>query len=337
MINRELIRQKVVQVIYSYFQNGSRNIDVAEKELELSLSRAYRLYASLLLLIVEVGRMGLRMEEIRCSRARRLGLKEQDNSRFSKNRFLLQLEGNRQLRGYVDSQKLSWADHEDFVRKLYLRIEGSEIYAGYMEAVADTYADDREFWRKVYRKFFCDNDELDDILEDMDIYWNDDKVIVDTFVLKTIKQFSEDSTDQQPLEAEYLDERDHDFAVRLLRHTITGADTYTRYISSTTRGWDVSRIALMDRVIMLVALAEIVTFPDIPLGVSINEYVELAKTYSSPKSGKYVNATLDTIAKRLASEHKLVKDTLRDARPAGDTAAGGTAAVPGHTGRDTTD
>lgn len=288
---------------------------MAEKELLLSLSRAYKLYVSLLLLMVEVGRMGLRMEEMRRNRARRLGLKELDNSRFTANRFLLQLESNRQLREDVESQKVSWVDHEAFVRALYTRIEESPLYAKYMESEEDSYNQDRDFWRQVYRQFICDNDELDDILEEMDIYWNDDKPVVDTFVLKTIKKFTEASTDEQPLQPEYRDDTDRNFAVRLLRHTLTGADTYTGYIASTTRRWDVNRIALMDRIILQMALAEIVSFPEIPVGVSINEYVELAKSYGSPKSGKYVNATLDTIVKRLLRENKLVKDmpvTLRD-------------------------
>lgn len=288
---------------------------MAEKELLLSLSRAYKLYVSLLLLMVEVGRMGLRMEEMRRNRARRLGLKELNNSRFTANRFLLQLESNRQLREDVESQKVSWVDHEAFVRALYTRIEESPLYAKYMESEEDSYNQDRDFWRQVYRQFICDNDELDDILEEMDIYWNDDKPVVDTFVLKTIKKFTEASTDEQPLQPEYRDDTDRNFAVRLLRHTLTGADTYTGYIASTTRRWDVNRIALMDRIILQMALAEIVSFPEIPVGVSINEYVELAKSYGSPKSGKYVNATLDTIVKRLLRENKLVKDmpvTLRD-------------------------
>ena len=329
MINRELIRLKLVQIIYSYCQSGSKSIDAAEKELDFSLGRAYKLYASLLLLIVEVGRMGLRMEEMRRSRARRLGLKELDNSRFINNRFLLQLEGNAQLRDYVDSQKLSWADQENFVRSLYTKIEDSPLYAAYMEAAEDSYAEDRAFWRKAYREFVCNNEELDDILEEMDIYWNDDKAIVDTFVLKTIKLFSEESDDNQPLLPEFRDEQDRCFAIRLLRHAITGADTFTEYIASTTRGWDINRVALMDRIIMQVALAEIVTFPEIPVSVSISEYVELAKTYGSPKSGKYVNATLDTIVKRLAKEKKLMKDVPVQVRCAGSTAEEAPAAQEG--------
>lgn len=307
MINRELIRQKLVQIIYSYYQSGSRNIEVAEKELDLSLSRAYKLYASLLLLMVEVGRMGLRMEEMRRNRARRLGLEELGEGRFGRNRFLLQLENNKQLSDYVADQKISWADHENFVRALFTQIEESSIYAEYMQA-EDTYANDRDFWRKAYRQFVCNNQDLDDILEEADIYWNDDKVIVDTFVLKTIKQFDEQSADGQSLQPEYRDEQDRAFASRLLRNAIMCGDTYVNMIASTTRGWDINRVALMDRIIMQLALAEIVTFPEIPVGVSINEYVELAKAYGSPKSGKYVNATLDNLSKQLLKEHKIVKD-----------------------------
>ena len=215
------------------------------------------------------------------------------------------------------------------MRSLYTKIEDSPLYAAYMEAAEDSYAEDRAFWRKAYREFVCNNEELDDILEEMDIYWNDDKAIVDTFVLKTIKLFSEESDDNQPLLPEFRDEQDRCFAIRLLRHAITGADTFTEYIASTTRGWDINRVALMDRIIMQVALAEIVTFPEIPVSVSISEYVELAKTYGSPKSGKYVNATLDTIVKRLAKEKKLMKDVPVQVRCAGSTAEEASAAQEG--------
>ena len=169
-------------------------------------------------------------------------------------------------------------------------------------------------WRKAYRQFICNNDALDDILEEMDIYWNDDKAIVDTFVLKTIKQFGEESVETQPLQPEYRDEQDRTFATRLLRNAIEGEATYLGMIASTTRGWEINRVALMDRIVMQLALAEIISFPEIPVGVSINEYVELAKAYGSPKSGKYVNATLDNLSKQLIKEHKIVKNLPEDVR-----------------------
>lgn len=308
MINRELIRLKLVQITYSYYQRGGKNPAAAEKELLLSLSRAYALYNTMLLLMVELNRMALRTLEMRQSRARRLGQKDTLSRKFVDNRFMLQLESNRQLQEYRDSQNLDWADQEEFVRSLYNKIEESDIYRTYMDSDKDSYDEDREVWRLIYRHLICNNEELDGVLEEMDLYWNDDKVIVDTFVLKTINRFSAESTDDQPLMPEYRDESDQEFALRLLQKAIANKDYYYDLIASTTRKWDINRVALMDRIILQLALAEIISFPGIPVSVSINEYVEIAKMYSTSKSGKYINATLDNIAKRLIKENKLIKN-----------------------------
>lgn len=310
MINRELIRLKLVQIAYSYYQNGSKNPAAAEHELLLSLSRAYDLYNSMLLLMVELNRMALRMLEMRQSRAKRLGENSSMSSKFVENRFMLQLESNRQLREYRENhQCFDWADQEEYVRSLYNKIEESKFYQAYMNSGKDSYEEDREIWRLIYRHLICNNEELDAVLEEMDLYWNDDKVIVDTFVLKTINRFTAESTDDQPLMPEYKDSSDQEFATRLLQKAIANKDYYYDLIASTTRKWDIKRVALMDRIILQLALAEIISFPGIPVSVSINEYVEIAKMYSTNKSGKYINATLDNIAKRLIEENKLIKNS----------------------------
>jgi len=308
MINRELIRLKLVQIAYSYYQSGSKNPAAAEKELLMSLSRAYALYNTMLLLMVELNRMALRTLEMRQSRAKRLGEKDALSTKFVDNRFMLQLESNKQLQEYRDNQRFDWADQEEFVRSLYTKIEESEFYKMYMDSSKDSYDEDREVWRLIYRHLICNNEELDAVLEEMDLYWNDDKVIVDTFVLKTINRFTADSTDDQPLMPEYRDSSDQEFAIRLLQKAIANKDYYYDLIASTTRKWDINRVALMDRIILQLALAEIISFPGIPVSVSINEYVEIAKMYSTSKSGKYINATLDNIAKRLIEENKLIKN-----------------------------
>lgn len=309
MINRELIRLKLVQITYSYYQKGGRNPESAEKELLFSLSKAYDLYNFLLLLMVELNRMALRMLEVRQNKARRLGGDAKGvSTKFVDNRFLFQLESNKMLMEFRDSQKKTWADYEEFVRSLYNRIEESDYYKSYMDSGNSSYEEDKELWRLIYRTFICDNDELDAILEEMSLYWNDDKAIVDTFVLKTINRFTPESTDQQPLMPEYKDAADQEFAVRLLRRALNNEKYYIELIASTTRRWDIKRVALMDRVILQIALAEIISFPAIPVNVSINEYVDIANMYSTSNSGKYVNATLDNIAKRLMSENKLVKN-----------------------------
>jgi len=308
MINRELIRLKLVQITYSYYQRGVKNPAAAEKELLMSLSKAYALYNTMLLLMVELNRMALRTLEMRQSRAKRLGEKDSLSRKFVDNRFMLQLESNKQLQEYRDNQNFDWSDQEEFVRSLYSKIEESDFYKMYMDSDKDSYDEDREIWRLIYRHLICNNEELDAVLEEMDLYWNDDKVIVDTFVLKTINRFTADSTDDQPLMPEYRDTSDQEFAIRLLQKAIANKDYYYDLIASTTRKWDINRVALMDRIILQLALAEIISFPGIPVSVSINEYVEIAKMYSTSKSGKYINATLDNIAKRLIKENKLIKN-----------------------------
>lgn len=308
MINRELIRLKVVQIVYSYYQNGNQKPDVAEKELQLSMSKAYDLYNYLLLLLVEINRIAQRSFETKQSRAQRLRETTELNKKFVNNRFMLLLESNKQLKEFSEMTNRTWIDQEEFVRNLWNRIEASDYYQAYMESDRDDYDEDREIWRQIYRNFICNNEGLDSILEDMSLYWNDDKTIIDTFVLKTINRFNPENGVDQPLLPEFRDPGDEEFACQLLRRTLANSDYYYKLISDSTRNWDVERIALMDRIIMQIALAEIISFPSIPVSVSINEYVEVAKMYSTPNSGKYVNATLDHIVKKLESENKLIKN-----------------------------
>ena len=150
-------------------------------------------------------------------------------------------------------------------------------------------------------------DRLDSVLEEKSLYWNDDKEIVDTFVLKTIKRFEPENNIDQELLPEYKDEEDKDFARKLFRATILNADQYQRYMSETSRNWDFSRLAYMDVVIMQIAIAEMLTFPNIPINVTINEYVDLAKIYSTPKSSGYINGMLDSIARYLINSGILLK------------------------------
>ena len=306
MINRELIRIKVVQLTYAYYQNGSKNIDTAEKELLFSLSKAYDLYNYLLALIVGITQEARRHLEVAQSRAQREGL-EMPSQRFAYNRFALQLEENRMLNDFIEAQKLNWSDKPEFLKKIYTQITESQIYKEYMEAPEDDYATDRELWRRLYRTLIQDNSDLDALLEEENLYWNDDKEIVDTFVLKTIKRFDEKNKSTQELLPEYDSEEDQEYARKLFRATIMNADEYQHYMTEASHNWDFSRLAYMDIVIMQIAIAEMMTFPSIPINVSINEYVELAKIYSTPRSAGYINGMLDAIARHLIETGRLLK------------------------------
>ena len=306
MINREIIRIKIVLLTYASYQNGNKNIDSAEKELLFSLSKAYDLYNYLLALMVAVAKEAKRRLEIAESKARREGTKP-PSTRFAYNRFTLQLESNRQLSDFISNQKYTWADSQEFVSKLYDLIEQTEIYKEYMSNPKDDYATDRELWRKIYRMLIQDNSDLDELFEEQSLYWNDDKEIVDTFVLKTIKRFDEQNGPRQELLPEYDNEEDKDYARKLFRASILNGDEYQRFMSEASRNWDFSRLAYMDVIIMQIAIAELMTFPSIPVSVTINEFVDIAKLYSTPKSGGYINGMLDTIARHLIKTGRLMK------------------------------
>ena len=310
MINRELIRIKIVQLTYAYYQNGNKLMDSAEKELLFSLSKAYDLYNYLLELIVAVTQEERNRVEVATKKAVREG-QPMPSQKFAYNKFAVQLEENKMLQEFAETQKQSWANSVEFVRGLCNQIEQSQAYAEYMADTDDSYEADREIWRKIYRQLIQENEALDQLLEEQSLYWNDDKEVVDTFVLKTIKRFDPKNKAKQELLPEYKDLEDKDFAIKLFRSTILNADQYQRYMSETSRNWDFSRLAYMDVVIMQIAIAEMLTFPNIPISVTINEYVDLAKLYSTPKSGGYINGMLDSIARYLVSTGKLMK-TIED-------------------------
>lgn len=308
MINRVLIRLKIVQIVYAYYQNGGKNLDTAEKELFFSLSKAYDLYNYLLLLMVEVTKQA--NKRLNAAKNKLVPTKEElfPNTKFVENRFIAQLEVNKQLLEFSNNQKKTWENEADFVKTLCDKILESDIYKEYMASETSSYEEDRELWRKLYKNIIFNNIELDQVLEDQSLYWNDDKEIVDTFVLKTIKRFDEKNGAKQELLPEFKDEEDQDFARRLFRRTILNADYYRHLISENTKNWDLDRVAFMDVVIMQIALAEILSFPNIPVSVSLNEYVEIAKLYSTPKSGGFINGTLDGIVNSLKKENKLTKN-----------------------------
>ena len=308
MINRVLIRLKIVQIVYAYYQNGGKNLDTAEKELFFSLSKAYDLYNYLLLLMVEITRCAAKKQNAAKSKLLPTAEELYPNTKFVDNRFISQLEVNKQLLEFSETQKKTWENESEFVKRLCEQIMDSDIYKEYMASETSSYEEDRELWRKIYKRIIFNNEELDQVLEDQSLYWNDDKEIVDTFVLKTIKRFDEKNGAKQELLPEFKDEEDQDFARRLFRRTILNADYYRHLISENTRNWDLDRVAFMDVVIMQIALAEILSFPNIPVSVSLNEYVEIAKLYSTPKSGSFINGTLDGIVNALKNENKLNKN-----------------------------
>lgn len=293
--------------MYAYYQNGSKNIDSAEKELFFSLSKAYDLYNYLLMLMVAVTEYARRKTDAAKTKLAPTPEELHPNMKFVDNKFIAQLEVNKQLAEFVANQKRTWANDQDFIKELYEKIVETDTYKDYMASTEDSFEADRELWRKLYKTCVFNNVSLDQVLEEQSLYWNDDKEIVDTFVLKTIKQFDPKNGADQKLLPEFKDDEDREFARRLFRRTLLNADYYRHLISASAKNWDFDRIAFMDIVIMQSALAEILSFPNIPVSVSLNEYVEIAKLYSTSKSGGFINGTLDGIVNQLKKEGKLTK------------------------------
>ena len=307
MINRTLIRLIVVQLLYAYRMNGGKTVESVVKELSLSLTKAYDLYNYLLLLMVDITRMADEVVYGQIERNRLLHVDTPVSLRFVENRFVAQLAANHQLMDYVESRKLSWADDRKLLGKLYGEITESVDYAAYMVKEPVTYEDDRNLWRKLFSNILAKSSDLDENLEDKSVYWNDDRGVVDTFVLKTIKSFGEDSDADTPLVPQFRFDNDREFAERLMRRSVEEGDNCRSLISESTKNWEFDRLADMDVTIMQVAFAELLSFPDIPVSVTINEYVEIAKYYSTEKSYIYINGMLDSLAKKLKKEHKIMK------------------------------
>lgn len=308
MINRNLIRTRIVQIVYAWYQNTNKDLRNAEKELLFGLQKSYDLYFYLLLLMVELTKAYESRVELKRNKYLPSSEDLHPNTHLLDNKFMLQLMDNDQLQKQLNERPMVWEPNESFIKNLLDTLLASDTYKDYSEIASPTYDEDREFWRKTFKQFIYMNEELDDILEDECIYWNDDVEIVQTFVLKTIKKFSEGKGSNQPLLPMFKDNEDKEFALKLLHDAILNEKKYRELIDKHTEKWDFERIAFMDLIIMQVALSEIFTFESIPTSVSLNEYIEIAKSYSTAKSGTFINGILDAIVQEIKEEKSIFKN-----------------------------
>lgn len=305
MINRALIRLKVVQLIYAYYQNEGKTTEVALKELDFSLQKSYDLYRSLLALLVELRRLAQHKSDVR--RNSTMLASGGNDTMLAENKFLLQLEDNKELTAWSAKQKTQWDVEDKFLKRLYEAIITDENFLTYVDKGDTSYEADRELVRRLYKTHIIGNEEFGPLLEEQSLYWNDDKEIVDSFVIKTIKRFDESNGADQELLPAYAAEEDQDFAARLFTTAIDRGEEVREMIRRNTRNWDFERMVLMDVLILQIAVAEILEFPSIPLNVTFNEYIDIAKYYSTPRSAGYVHGMLDTIVKQLKAEGAVLK------------------------------
>ena len=308
MINRIIIRIKALQIVYAYYQKNSCDLTSAEKELLFSLEKAYDLYHYLLLLIVLL--TDAEQKRLDINKHKLLASEEElnPNTRLADNRFAEQLRTNSKLSAFSNRKGALWnEDNSLFVRNLLKKIIQSDYYKKYLNS-PDTYNSDQEFWKSVFKHIILEDEELSEILEEKSIYWKDDLDVIGAFVLKTIKRFNPETSSKQELMPMFKDEEDREFAIKLLRCALLEEKENNDRINRQISNWELDRIAQMDLYIMQIALSELLNFPSIPVSVTLNEYIDLARYYSTPKSPNFINGILDSIVKELKSEGKIFKN-----------------------------
>lgn len=296
-----------MQILYSYYKSENNTLQSASKELRHSIAKSYEQYLLFLQIPLEVTQYA--REVIEKKKNKRLPSEEDlnPNCRFIDNKFVAQLNENAMLQRKLAEAPVSWATQEDFIPKLYRLIVESEVYAEYMSAEECDFEFDKNVWTRIFKLLISRCEDLGDLLEDMSIYWNDDAELVLGMVQKTIKAFDLENGEDQQIMNLYKDAEDEEFAARLLNRAVMEEEDYRDRIGKKTQHWEADRIAFIDRLLMQIALAEVANFPSIPVKVSMNEYLEIAKNYSTTKSSVFINGVLDTIIKDLKKEGKYKK------------------------------
>ena len=312
MINRTMVRTHVLQTLFACSKDSDKTLVTARRELRKSFADTYDLYFLFLDFVNELTAYAQRQMEEQMTRARATHSNWTPNRRFVKNRLAQQLFDNRALRARVAEQQLVWDSGMAAVMEVYRQLTESAFYSEYMNAQTCTYEDDKRIWRQIFQRLLTGNEQVLEALEDMELAldkrnWTIDADVILSYVVKTIKRFQEDSTPETPLMEMFDSEDEWQFAEQLLEKAIAHHAEYEQLINSHLKGWDADRIAGMDRIILEAALAEILEFEDIPMTISLNEYIELAKEYSGDKSYMFINGILTEILRDLKNEGKFFK------------------------------
>lgn len=299
---------ELTSTLHSYYGASAGYLN-AMKVLEYSLDKAYELYHSVFALMIELTHeQEMRIET---AKAKHLASPEErnPNTRFINNAFVAKLRECQSLQSYLKDHPVSWETDIALVNTLLLDITSSQIYADYMNAPTTDYVADCEFWRDILRTVIFPGDALTDVLEDKSIYWNDDLQIMGTFVLKTIRMAEQTPDEDLQLFPQYKDDEDANFGSELFVDSVRNRDEYRALIDKfiNTGSWDPERLAFMDIVILTVAISEIKNYPNIPVVVTMNEYIEIANNYSTTKSGQFINGVLSSITKELRNSGEIAK------------------------------
>lgn len=304
MLNRRHLRVKVLQSLYAYYQSDNTDLAAGIKELLFSTEKIYDLYLYQLSLLAELAGEEERIIAENLNKHLPSTGDLNPNHRFAQNLCLQLINENEKFKKDVRERHVNWQENRDLVRKIANNLRQQQYYHNYLDSDETGLDHDTRFVIRVLKKTVMPFENLHAFYEEKSIYWLVDWELVNKMVIKTLKNTVESDGDFQIPDL-YKDPSDKDFAKELFKRTILNHDESDKTISARTRNWDVDRIALMDMIIMQMALTEILKFPEIPVKVSLNEYIELSKMYSTPKSKVFVNGVLDKLVEDLVREKKI--------------------------------
>lgn len=307
MITRRIIRIKILQIIFSYLFSEGKTIDQSEKELFFSIGKFYDLYHKMLYVIVDLRRFAENKIEIARNKKAPTYEDLHPNTKFIENQVIRQVEENEELKRYVNSKKLGWSQKKDFLKDLYSRLVESDLFRQYMDNPDRSYEEDKTMVIQIYSHFLADYDLLYQQLEEQSIYWNDEVDQIISMIIKTLKYLKADQKTGKLIFPLFKKEEDKDFARKLLQKTIMRYPEFDDLIKENSENWDLERIAVMDILIMKMAITEMIEFPSIPTKVTLDEYIEISKFYSTDKSNIFINGILDKVITQLKAENRIQK------------------------------
>lgn len=309
MLNRRILRIKVFKVLYSYAENPSMSLKEAEAELEISCQAVRDLYLYMLSLIAPLtAEASARIEAAR-GKFNPTEEERHPNLKFVQNRIAPILEADPDFKKLIAKKKFSWDQNDVFLRKLYESIREKDWFRAYLDSGESSLKEDAALFVRIFEEELVDSPELETILEEMSMYWIDDLAYALTWCCRTLESLGEGERWNLPplYQSEIMAktgavvDSDKEFASRLLRGAFAGYDRYYQMIADAVPKWDKDRLFVIDAVLVITGLAEVEHFPEIPNKISVNEYVEISKFYSTPKSRSFVNGLLDNLIKNKLS------------------------------------
>ena len=307
MVNRRHIRSKVLQAIYAMTQNQSDQLDVYEKYLFNSLENIRELYLLMLSSLIELQKVENNFLEVSAQKHLATPQEKTPNKKFVNNLALQILSNSETLNNWLEELHINQFNVNDqYIKTLLQEIKSSELYKHYMRNGVNTFEEDKDFLIKLFTDFIAPNEKIYEFLEDYKISWIDDIPVVNTAILKQLEGLKNE-TSYFKLNKVFKDDEDKEFAKQLFRKTALNADVFVKEYEDKTRNWELDRIAEIDTIILNLGVCELQKFPSIPVKVTINEYLELAKEYSTPKSSIFINGILDALVKEYREENKLNK------------------------------